>query len=250
MAGRAREQHRAGLRDPRRAARTVDRERGRTARRQLAPQLHQRARAAARRRSARGAVAEAPDDAGDPLAVEILAGDDDDAAVAPEERGGQDAAVPEREDRLPAGRDDRFVVREAVDAPPIGRTERARSSEATAAASGDRAVSCSRSESRCPRFPCLDLHAFVAAARRRLRADPVDDLVRVHDVARLAVHAVRRVDLQLLACRRRRRPSRRRWPDRSGCTGCRTPRGSACAQTSASWTIRCDGWSSGCRVPE
>ena len=39
-------------------------------------------RAAARRRSARRAVAEALDDAGDPLAVEVLAGDDDDAAAA------------------------------------------------------------------------------------------------------------------------------------------------------------------------
>ena len=41
---------------------------------------------AARRRSARRAVAEPLDDAGDPLAVEILAGDDDDAAAAEVDR--------------------------------------------------------------------------------------------------------------------------------------------------------------------
>src|SRR5262249_28877054 len=36
-----------------------------------------------------------------PFAVEVFARDDDDAAIAEVERGGEDAAVPEREDRLP-----------------------------------------------------------------------------------------------------------------------------------------------------
>ena len=59
MAGRAREPHRAGLRDARRPARPVDRERDRPAGGQIAPQLHERARRAARRRAARRAEAEA-----------------------------------------------------------------------------------------------------------------------------------------------------------------------------------------------
>ena len=81
MTGRAGEPDGAGLRDARRTARAVDREASRTAGRQVAPQLHERARAAARRRSARRAEAEALEDPGDPLAVEVLAGDDDDAAI-------------------------------------------------------------------------------------------------------------------------------------------------------------------------
>ena len=47
-------------------------------------------------RPARGAVAELRDDAGDPLAVEILARDHDDAAALEVDRAGQNAAVPER----------------------------------------------------------------------------------------------------------------------------------------------------------
>src|SRR5207248_8825674 len=86
--------------------------------------LNQRPAPAARRRSARGAVAEPLDDAGNPLAVEVLARDDDDAAVAEEDRGRQDAAVPERHDRLVAAKDDGVVVLEAVDAPLERRAER------------------------------------------------------------------------------------------------------------------------------
>ena len=68
--------------------------------------LHERLHRAARRRSARSPVAEALDDAGDPLAVEVLAGDDDDAAAAEVDGGGENAAVPERHDRLAAAVDD------------------------------------------------------------------------------------------------------------------------------------------------
>jgi hypothetical protein len=111
------------LRDTRRTARAIERERNRMAARELTAQLHESTRTTARRRSTRAAIAEAADDARDPLAVEVLARDDDDAAVAPEERGGQDATVPEREDRLLAGRDDRFIVGIAVDAPFVRRGE-------------------------------------------------------------------------------------------------------------------------------
>ena len=70
--------------------------------RHLAPQLHERARAAARRRPARRAIAEPPHQPRHPLAVEVLAGHRDDAAVAEVERRREDAAVPERENRLAA----------------------------------------------------------------------------------------------------------------------------------------------------
>src|SRR5690348_8927110 len=40
------------------------------------------------------------------------------------------------------------------------------------------------------------LHAFVLRAAASFWRHPVDDLIGIHDVARLAVHAVRRVDLQ------------------------------------------------------
>src|SRR5439155_5055427 len=42
-------------------------------------------------------------------------------------------------------------------------------------------------------------HPIVLRPAAAFRRDPGDDLVRVHDVARLAMNAVRRVDLQLLA---------------------------------------------------
>src|SRR5258706_490322 len=73
------------LRHARGAARAVDRERRGTPVRQVAPELHERPGAPARRRPARRPVAEPPDDPGNPLAVEVLAGDDDDASVLPEE---------------------------------------------------------------------------------------------------------------------------------------------------------------------
>jgi hypothetical protein len=39
-------------------------------------------------------------------------------------------------------------------------------------------------------------HSFVVWSTAALRRNPVDDLVRIHDVARLAVHAVREIYLQ------------------------------------------------------
>src|SRR5204863_8003974 len=72
---------------------------------------------AARGRSARRAIAEALDDPGDPLAVEVLAGDDDDAAAAEKVGGRKDPAVPERHDGLASGGADRLEVLEAFRAP-------------------------------------------------------------------------------------------------------------------------------------
>ena len=125
IAGRLRQPDGAGLRDARRAARAVDGEAGRLAGRHVARQLQQRLAPAARRRAARGAVAESLDDAGNPLAVEILARDDDDAAAAEVVGGGQNAAVPERHDRLAAAARDRVEVLEAFGA-PAKRRRRAR----------------------------------------------------------------------------------------------------------------------------
>ena len=67
---------------------------------EIASQLHQRARRAARRRSARGAEPEPREERGNPLAVEVAAGDDDDAAIAEVVQPGEDPPVPERENRL------------------------------------------------------------------------------------------------------------------------------------------------------
>ena len=50
----------------------------------------------------------------DPLAVEVLARDDDDAAAAEVVGGRQDAAVPERHDRLAAAPSDGVEVLEAL----------------------------------------------------------------------------------------------------------------------------------------
>ena len=214
-------------------------------RRKVAPQLNQRARAAARRRAPRGVVAE-------PLTIRAIHSPSKFwlmMTTMPRLRkksvAGQDAAVPEGEDRLLAGGDDRVVVLEALDAPAVGRTERARSSGSATVAM---AAALSRPSATCRRRAAhMPSYCGPAAAFGR---HPVDDLVRVHDVARLAVHAVGGVDLQLLL------PGAvvHHLVDVGGtearCTGCRTPRGSASRRPSASCTIRCDGWSSGCRVPE
>src|SRR5688572_6276234 len=109
--------HRARLRDPGGPPRPIEREPGRLPHFHVLYQLQHRLDAAARRRTARGAVAEALDDTRDPLAVEVLAGDDDDAAAAEVERGGQDAPVPERHHRLAAGRDDGVEMLQPLDAP-------------------------------------------------------------------------------------------------------------------------------------
>src|SRR5690606_32814578 len=101
-AGRAGEPGGARLRHLTRPARAVDGEGDGAAVAQFAPELHERLRATARRRSARRAVAESVDDARDPLAVEILARDDDNAPVAHEQQPGHDAPVPEGIDGLAA----------------------------------------------------------------------------------------------------------------------------------------------------
>ena len=105
--GRAGQPDRARLRDARRPARTVHVNASRTARRPDRAQLHERAAPAARRRSARRPVAEPRNDPRDPLAVEVLAGDHDDAAVAEVVERREDPPVPERHDRLAAGAPDR-----------------------------------------------------------------------------------------------------------------------------------------------
>ncbi len=101
----------------------------------VAHHLQQRLPRAARRRPARGAIAEPGDDARDPLAVEVLAGDDDDAAALEVDRAGQDAAVPERVNRL-AERLGRLQMLEPVDAVAVGGAERREQRIAEAADGG------------------------------------------------------------------------------------------------------------------
>src|SRR4029450_4430590 len=97
---------------------------GWTPRVQVAPQLHQRTRPAPRGRPPRRAEAKARQDARNPLAIEVLAGDHDDAAIAEVVQGGKDAAVPEREDGLVARGDDLVEVAIALDAPGQRPAER------------------------------------------------------------------------------------------------------------------------------
>ena len=69
-------------------------------------------------------VAAVLDDPRDPLAVEVLARHDNDAAVAEEIRGRQNAPVPERHDGCPPARQHVVEVGDALGAPPPGPTER------------------------------------------------------------------------------------------------------------------------------
>ena len=123
MAGRAREPHGTGLHDARRPARPVHREPNRPPGGQItsgaqqgkilaliAPHLDERARPPARRGSARRSEAEALDDPGDPLAVEVPAGDHDDPAISKVVEPAEDPAVPGHEDRLAARSHDRVQV--------------------------------------------------------------------------------------------------------------------------------------------
>jgi NAD(P)-dependent dehydrogenase (short-subunit alcohol dehydrogenase family) len=113
----------ARLRDASGAARAVDGDADRLPRCDVAAQLKERLARTARRRAASGRVSETFDDAGDPLAVEVLACDDDDAALAEEVGGGQDASVPKREDRLMSGGGDAIEVLEPFSPPPQRRPE-------------------------------------------------------------------------------------------------------------------------------
>src|SRR5207237_5769618 len=107
----------ARLGDARRSPRPVDRKRRGLSRRHVALQLDERFHRAARGPATRGAVAEALDDSRNPLAVEVLARDDDNAAALEVDRGGQDAAVPESHDRLAAAADDALIPIGAIHAP-------------------------------------------------------------------------------------------------------------------------------------
>jgi hypothetical protein len=117
IARRLRQPHRARLRHARRSARPVDRESGRLAGRHVARQLQQRLPRASRRRSPCRAVSEPLDDAGDPLAVEVLARDDDDAAAAEKVGGRKNTSVPERHDRLVTGVTNRVEMMQTLGAP-------------------------------------------------------------------------------------------------------------------------------------
>ena len=124
IAGRAGEPHGARLNDACRTARTVDAEGRRMAVRHVVAQLDESARAASRRGPARGAVPESADQPRDPLAVEVLARDDDDPAIAEVQRGRENASVPEREDRPAALALDVGEMRLSLLAPRVGAAER------------------------------------------------------------------------------------------------------------------------------
>ena len=107
----------ANLRHPRRPARAVDSKGDPMARRQLAAKLHEGSSTATGCRAASRRVAKTLENARDPLPVEVLAREGDDAAAAKVVETGQDAAVPAGEDRLAARRDDGVIVLGALDVP-------------------------------------------------------------------------------------------------------------------------------------
>ena len=124
IAGRFGQPHRTRLGDARRAARPVEREPGGAAGAHVARQLPQRLARPVRGRSARGTVAESFDDPGNPLAVEVLAGDHDDAAASEIVGRRQNASVPERHDRTAAARGNLLEVFEPFGAPAKRGPER------------------------------------------------------------------------------------------------------------------------------
>jgi hypothetical protein len=65
------------------------------------------------------------DDLGRPFAVEVVAGDHDDVAMAEVEDRRKDPAVPERHHRVVTRREDPGEMLFAFDAPPPGAAERA-----------------------------------------------------------------------------------------------------------------------------
>ena len=124
VTSRAREPDGAWLRDARGTARPIEREPCRLPFFHVAHQLQHRLQPPARGGPPRRAEAESLDDARNPLSVEILARDDDDAAAAEVERGWKDAAVPEGHHGPAAGGDDRLVMLKPLDAPPQRVTKR------------------------------------------------------------------------------------------------------------------------------
>ena len=100
------------------------------------------------------------------------------------------------------------------------RMKRVSLARAMRSGEGDQ-IGCAMGSQLAHRFAATEI--LVVRARAAFRRGPVDDLVRILDVARLAVHAVRRVDLQAPAALAVARPSRTRRPGRSSRTGCRIP---------------------------
>src|SRR5580765_473602 len=124
MTGRLRQPHGAGLRHACGTAWAVERESRRLPRLYLVLHLDERFGAAPRRRTASRAVAEPLDDPRNPLAVKVLARDDDDATMFEVDGRREDAAVPERHDRLMAAEHDLVVMLKPFDAPRERGAER------------------------------------------------------------------------------------------------------------------------------
>ena len=110
LPGRARQKGCARLRDARRAARAVNGKPNRPAGGEIAAHLHQSPGATPRCRTTGSPEAKTTDDSGNPLAVKILAGDNDDIAVAKVVGRKEYATVPDSQNRLLTAGDHGIVV--------------------------------------------------------------------------------------------------------------------------------------------
>ena len=115
--GRARQPHRTRLRHASRTAGSVQSKAGGMPALDLTLQRQQRPHPSPRGRPRHGAIAEVLDDARDPLPVEVLTRERDDAAIAEEPGRGQDARVPEGDDGDAARLQDLVVMVGAFDLP-------------------------------------------------------------------------------------------------------------------------------------
>src|SRR3984957_4614117 len=136
-AGAAGEDYGAGFGDVARAAGPVDGKGDVLPCFELAAHGQQAFDGAARRTALRGAKSEAFDDAASPLAVKIHGVHDDDAAIAPDPGGGEDAAMPEGADARLAGAANLDGVLDADDFEAQGGAEQANGPEDEPGDDGD-----------------------------------------------------------------------------------------------------------------
>ena len=215
---------RAGLRDARRPARAVDRERRRTAARPCRARSCASARAPPRDVDPRAAlIAEPAHDPRDPLAVEILAGD----RRRCRDRGSRAWRRESGRARTPGSAGGRRARRASK---MLGAATRA---------SGRCRRAPRRAACRCAAIAAA-LNALAASSRRHMPSycgpsPPSGGTQSMIWYGSMMSHVLQCTQFDALICSffaalARRRPSRRRSPDRTACTDCRIRRGTSCGR--------------------